>query len=253
MRILGNKKIEFFFKNLFLSESYLLHKRAERFYTKKTEREIQFLSNLTNRSQGSIDIGVYRGVYSYFLSKESKYVYAFEANPLLIEKLQKGFQKYKNIRLENLAVSSRKGFASLKIPYRNQNIDYSNYEEIYQLGIATIHEKNNLANTEFKSVEIKKIDLDSYIFDHKIGFIKIDVEGHELDVINGAKNLILKDKPNLMIEIEEKHTGVPNIEIINKIKEFGYECYSLNNDLQLKVVNQYNIKNILNNNFIFKQ
>ena len=56
-----------------------------------------------------------------------------------------------------------------------------------------------------------------------------------------------------MIEIEEKHTGVPNIEIINQIKEFGYECFSLNNNLELTVVNQQNIKNIANNNFIFKK
>ena len=97
MRILANKKIEFFIKNLFLSEPYLLKKRAERFYKKQTEREICYLPNLINKSLASVDIGVYRGVYSYFLSKESEYVYAFEANPLLIKKLKKGFQKYKNI------------------------------------------------------------------------------------------------------------------------------------------------------------
>ncbi len=253
MRILSNKKIEFFIKNLLLSESYLLKKRAERFYKKQIEREIRYLPNLASRSLGSIDIGVYRGVYSYFLSKESEYVYAFEANPLLIKKLKKGFHNYKNIRIENLAISSNKGLADLKIPFRNQNIDYNNHEELYQLGTATIHEKNNLANTNFKSLEIQKINLDSYSFDHKIGFIKIDVEGHELDIIYGAKNLILKDKPNLMIEIEEKHTGIPNIEIINQIKEFGYECFYLNSNLELRVVNQQNIKNISNNNFIFKK
>ena len=97
------------------------------------------------------------------------------------------------------------------------------------------------------------MNLDAYTFDHKIGFIKIDVEGHELDIINGAKNLILKDKPNLMVEIEEKHTGIPNIEIIKEIKELDYECYFLNNHFQLEVVNHQNIKTISNNNFIFKQ
>ena len=56
-----------------------------------------------------------------------------------------------------------------------------------------------------------------------------------------------------MIEIEEQHTGVSNIEIIKQIKKLGYECYSLNNYFQLEVVNQQNIKNISNNNFIFKQ
>ena len=253
MRILANKRIEFFIKNLFLSEAYLLKKRAERFYKKQTEREICYLPNLINKSLASIDIGVYRGVYSYFLSKESDYVYAFEANPLLMQKLKNGFQKYKNITIENLAVSSSKGFTNLKIPFRNQNIDYSDYEELYQLGTATIHKKNNLANTDFKSFEIEKMNLDSYTFAHKIGFIKIDVEGHELDIIKGAKNLILKDKPNLMVEIEEKHTGVPNFEIINEIKELSYECYFLNNHFQLEVVNQQNIKTIPNNNFIFKQ
>ena len=253
MRILNNKKIEFFIKNLFLSESYLLKKRAERFYKKQTEIEICYLSKLINQSSASIDIGVYRGVYSHFLCKYSKYVYAFEANPLLIQKLKKGFQKYKNITIENLAISSVQGFAKLKIPFRNQNIDYSNYEELYQLGTATIHEKNTLANTEFQSFEIERINLDAYSFNHKIGFIKIDVEGHELDIINGAKNLISKDKPNLMVEIEEQHTGVSNIEIIKQIKELGYECYFLNDHFQLEVVNQQNIKNITNNNFIFKQ
>jgi len=253
MRILANKKIEFFIKNFFLSESYLLKKRAERFYKKKTEREICYLPNLINKFSASIDIGVYRGVYSYFLSRESEHVYAFEANPLLIQKLKKGFKKYKNITIENLAISSSRGLTYLKIPFRNQNINYSDYEELYQLGTATIHEKNNLANTDFKSFEIEKVNLDAYSFGHKIGFIKIDVEGHELDIINGAKKLILKDKPNLMVEIEEKHTGVPNIEIINQIKELDYECYFLNNHFELEVVNQQNIKTISNNNFIFKQ
>ena len=253
MRILGNKKIEFFIKNLLLSESYLLKKRAERFYKKQTEKEIRYLPNLADKTLGSIDIGVYRGVYSYYLSKQSKYVYAFEANPLLIKKLKKGFQNYKNVRVENFAISSNQGFADLKIPFRNQNINYTDHEELYQLGTATIHDKNTLANNEFESFKIKKINLDSYSFDHTIGFIKIDVEGHEIDIINGAKNLILKDKPNLMIEIEEKHTGVSNIEIINQIKEFGYECFSLSNNLELRVVNQQNIKDISNNNFLFKK
>lgn len=252
MRILNNKKIEFFLKNLFLSESFLLKKRAERFYRKKTEREIRYLSKLVNKSEASIDIGVYRGVYSYFLCSETQFVYAFEANPLLINKLRKGFQNYRNIKIEHVAISSSQGTTNLKIPFRNQSLNYSDYEELYQLGTATIHKKNKLNGTEFNSYEIKKINLDSYSFDHKVGFIKIDVEGHELDIINGAKKLISENKPNLMVEIEEKHTGLPNIEIINQINELGYQCYSLNHRFELEAVNEKNIKDITNNNFIFK-
>ena len=251
MRIFTNKKIEFLIKNLFLSEPYLLKKRAERFYKKQTEREICYLPNLINKSLASIDIGVYRGVYSYFLSKESEYVYAFEANPFLIQKLKKGFQKYKNIRIENLAVSSSQGSTSLKVPYRNESVNYSDYEELYQLGTATIHQENNLSNTKFHSFEVKKINLDEYNFEHKIGFIKIDVEGHELDIITGAKRLISENKPNLLVEIEERHTGIPNIKIINEIKKLGYDCFSLNSQFKLDFINDDNIQKITYNNFIF--
>jgi FkbM family methyltransferase len=251
MRVLANKKIEFFIKSLFLSEPYLLKKRAERFYKKQTEREICYLPNLINKSLASIDIGVYRGVYSYFLSRESEHVYAFEANPLLIQKLKKGFKKYKNITIENLAVSSSQGIAKLKIPLRNESIDYLDYEELYQLGTATIHQENHLSNTKFHSFEVEKINLDEYDFDHKIGFIKIDVEGHELDIITGAKRLILENKPNLLLEIEERHTGTPNIKVINEIKKLGYNCFSLNNQFKLDFINEDNVGKIMNNNFIF--
>jgi len=55
-----------------------------------------------------------------------------------------------------------------------------------------------------------------------------------------------------MVEIEEKHTGLPNIEIINQINELGYQCFSLNHRFELEAVNEKNIQDITNNNFIFK-
>ena len=40
-----------------------------------------------------------------------------------------------------------------------------------------------------------------------VGFIKIDVEGHEFSVLQGAIQTLQKDRPNLLIEIEEQHAG----------------------------------------------
>ena len=34
---------------------------------------------------------------------------------------------------------------------------------------------------------------------------KIDVEGHEEDVLLGAQSLIARDRPSLMVEVEEPH------------------------------------------------
>jgi hypothetical protein len=38
-----------------------------------------------------------------------------------------------------------------------------------------------------------------------VGFIKIDVEGHELSVIKGATALIRRDSPIILVELEDRH------------------------------------------------
>ena len=60
------------------------------------------------------------------------------------------------------------------------------------MGKATIHNENNFENYENFEIQTKKID--ELNFDNKISFIKIDVEGHELEVIEGGKNTIKRDK-----------------------------------------------------------
>ena len=126
MRISHQKKIEFFFKNLFSpSEAASLKRRAKRYLKKNTEKEIRILDKLVDGSKASIDIGVYRGVYSYFLSNLCKYVYAFEANPLLYDKLLDGFKNNKNIKIENVAVSSNSGEQETDLCFRRWYVEYT--------------------------------------------------------------------------------------------------------------------------------
>ncbi len=250
MRISHQKKIEFFFKKFFSSsEASSLKRRAKRYLKKNTEKEIRILDKLVDGSKASIDIGVYRGIYSYFLSSLCKYVYAFEANPLLYDKLLDGFKNKKNIKIENVAVSSNSGETDLRIPIRDISASFDN-EEKYKLGIATIHKTNNLENEKFETIKaIKKISLDEYNFEHEIGFLKIDVEGHELDILNGARKLIAQNMPTMLIEIEERHSGVqPNV-AINEIEQLGYKCFFVDENFTLQTTK--NSKDLKNNNFIF--
>ena len=54
-------------------------------------------------------------------------------------------------------------------------------EQKYKLGIATIHSINELQNENFETLDkIQTVSLDSYEFQHPIGFMKIDVEGKTL-------------------------------------------------------------------------
>ena len=248
MRLKFNKEIEFFFKKYLLPESILLKKRLERSIKKKDENEIELLKKFIKPGSDSIDVGVYRGVYSYEMSKYSNKVHAFEPNPIIFNYINKNLKKIiKNISLYNYALSNKNGILDLKVPIRNSNFSKINFEEYYQMGKATIHSKNNFDKFDRFQINTRKID--EFNFDNNISFIKIDVEGHELEVIEGAKLTIKKNKPILLVEIEEKYSKKKVIESINYINSLGYEAFYYDSKALEDISKLKNFE--LFNNFIF--
>ena len=63
------KDLEFFFKKILFSDSYLLKKRLIRAINKNYEKELSFIDRFGDKTKVALDIGVYRGVYSYKFSK----------------------------------------------------------------------------------------------------------------------------------------------------------------------------------------
>ena len=248
MRFKFNKKIEFFLKKNFLPQSYLFEKRIKRSIKNNDEKELQLLKKIIIPETDTIDIGVYRGVYSYEMAKYSKMVHAFEPNPIIFKDIELNLGKIiKNINLYNFALSDKENKVLLKVPIRNKNYDKSNYEEYFQMGRATIHEQNVMGDIE--TFEIKSKKLDNFTFSNRISFIKIDVEGHEMSVIKGAENTIKQYKPTLLVEIEEKHSKQKVLDSINYINSLGYKSFFYDNEL--KSTNNLNNLNMYNN-FIFK-
>ena len=224
-----------------------MKKRLIRAINKKYEKELDIIDKYADKSMDALDIGVYRGVYSYKLSQNFKTVHAFEPNPLLFPYLEKNLKKIiKNIKLYNYALSDINGKSELKLPLRSNSIFKDNIEELFKLGAATMHPENEIDNYKKIPINIKK--LDEIKIDNKIGFIKIDVEGHEKNVLEGGRETIKKDKPVLLIEIEEKHTRKPVEETINFVRSLNYEAYVYNNNKLISYNDQSNGKEI---NYIF--
>ena len=249
MRIKLNKEIEFYIKKFFFSETYLLKKRLSRAYKKGYEEELYILDKITPKNLDSIDVGVYRGVYTFVLAKISKHVHAFEPNPLIYTYLKKNLTKLiKNITLYNYAISDKKGETDLRIPKRSGSIIESNFEELYKLGCATIH-SDNVFDKDFETFKVKTVKLDEILSGKKIGFIKIDVEGHEKRVIDGAANIIKKYKPNLLVEIEKRHSKENVIDTIQSINNLGYKSFFYENNelISTRSLKDFNLKN----NYIF--
>jgi hypothetical protein len=62
-----------------------------------------------------------------------------------------------------------------------------------------------------------------------IGFIKIDVEGFESSVLAGALVTIARDRPSILIEIEEKHTKKPIEDSLQEVVALGYRGLFIRN------------------------
>ncbi len=72
-------------------------------------------------------------------------------------------------------------------------------------------------------IEVDIVSLDQYLGDkYKINYIKMDIEGGELDAINGAEQLIKSNKTDMAVAIYHKNYDI--WVLANKIKEFMPDC-----------------------------
>ena len=188
---------------------------------RKGEKEIKIIPDLLVNCNRAIDIGANVGVWSYWLSRHAKKVESFEPNPKIFNVLKN--IKIKNVNTYNIALSNKSGSVDLLIPkgskgFSNQGASLSSIK----------------VQGEHKSLSIQAKCLDEYNF-LDVNFIKIDVEGHEHEVIEGAKETIKKCKPTMVIEMEEKHNKIPIEDQISSVEKLGYQCYVLIKEKIIKI------------------
>lgn len=185
-------------------------------YSRKTEPELSVLPYLVDPHRVSVDAGANRGSYTYFLSRLTKHVYAYEPNPSMRQLLQRASGE--NVTVSDVALSDRSGEAEFAVPKMERA--YGNNAgslEVDQL-------KTNHADLIRFTVPTRRLD-DENLKD--VGFIKIDVEGHERQVLLGAQELIARDRPVLLMEIIESLIDGEAIESIRFVEQMGYQCFVL--------------------------
>jgi FkbM family methyltransferase len=94
---------------------------------------------------------------------------------------------------------------------------------------ATIAESNSSALESGRLIETVVAPmktLDSFALTN-VGFVKIDVEGHEEAVLHGGLTTLKREKPNLMIEIEERHAPGSLARVSALLESIGYSGFYL--------------------------
>ena len=162
------------------------YRRYFRPYMLQDEPEIYILREMT--FDQCLDVGAHVGTYSILLSGNCNRVYAFEPAPNSFDSLRT--LNIKNVTAYNLALGSENGETEMALPLVRGKVDYA---------LATFRP---LASTEFEGVEIHKVrvarfdDFEGKIDFKLIYFVKIDVEGFEMQVLLGMRRLFESKQPD---------------------------------------------------------
>lgn len=197
--------------------------RAFRYRFRNDPFEIAYILLNLKKGQVCADIGAHKGAYLYWMQKvvgETGKVYAFEPQPILFEYLQKVKRKmdWQHVVIDNRAISSEKGSFDLYIPQHGSKTSPG----------ATLRGEKMQADMPFVTVKVETLTLDDFFSDKKAvpDFLKIDVEGNELKVFEGAKGILQKKKPILLFECEQRHLGETPIEtVFSFLAQYAYQGY----------------------------
>lgn len=161
----------------------------------KKSGETNFLiSHFSNAIKGVIfDVGANVGSYSKSLRELNQYVdiYCFEPHPRTFKKLLSTVDNLK-INSFNVGVGSADGVLKL---YDYASDDGSEHASLYKDVIEKIHKGKSVEH------EVTIVTLNAFAIEHKIErvlLLKIDTEGHELDVLKGFESYITQNKVDLI-------------------------------------------------------
>jgi FkbM family methyltransferase len=154
-----------------------------------------------------VDVGAWWGPWTYWLARVADRVVACEPLPELAAFISRHAPE--NVHVENVALSDRRAAVPLWVPAGGRGSE----------GRSSLDPR--LADGR-RSVVVPTVRLDDLEL-QGVGFIKIDVEGHELQVLHGAAETIAASRPVLLVEVEDHFQhGAGVAPVFDFVRSLGY-------------------------------
>ena len=165
--------------------------RSLSLYGEYCHQEIEIIKTLVTPESWFIDIGANIGTHTVAISPHVERVLAFEPdieNYTLLGKNVAGLCSVKNnVTVTHMAIGD----------------EFNTVDTNFDYGKTTIKEGN--------AIKIAPLDILGL---PKINFVKIDVEGMELKVLVGMRNILLNQKPDLLVEMQNSETYSSTFEFL---------------------------------------
>ncbi len=213
--------------NFLYNNAFGLYKPMYKLFKNKQDAfEIELLKKHIKQNDTVLDIGANIGFYATILSDivgEKGVVHCFEPDSKNFEHLKKTTADFKNIKINNKAVGPKT--EKLKIyTSKNLNVDHRTYKpEEYD-----------------KEIEIDAVSIDDHLASNpKVDFIKMDIQGFEMQAIQGMQTILDKNKDIKLISefwpYGLKKSGSSVSEYFNFLDDNGFNCYLLNKNSMQKL------------------
>lgn len=215
-----------------------LNWREARFYAKYGEVELHVLPYLCRPEMDAIDVGANDGCYVHFLKKYARRVYAFEPISWLAGDLRRKFQndiRTESVVISDVALSRSSGSSVLRVPI---------IDGVLVHGCSSVTQAAISKYPEAEEIQIRMEPLDR-IYSGELGFMKIDVEGHEEAVLEGARETIDRWQPRLQVEAEETIAPGSVARVAAFLRGLGYRGYFIFRH-QLKPIEQFDRQSMQN-------
>ena len=168
---------------------------------------------LSPRFATAVDIGAHVGAVSVYLARKFERVVAIEAVPTTFDFLRQNTLELANVTALNIAAGSSPGEVYLS--------HYPKHGQLSHVAPTTDVPKTQRVGP-IPVCTIDSLDLPD------VSFIKIDVEGYEMPVLEGARITLERDRPMVLVEQngnEELHYGRPRDEASRFLEILGMKLH----------------------------
>lgn len=168
--------------------------------------ELGALLRAVRPGETAVDAGANKGAYLFWLARAvgpGGKVLAYEPQPLLAAYLRgvARAMRWRHVDIRESGLSDQSGMAPLFIPDGETSPG------------ASFEPKPKVPGGVGRAIQCPLETLDNALASGpRVGAMKIDVEGHELALLRGAKEILDRDHPTLLLECEARHLTTHGVE-----------------------------------------
>lgn len=204
------------------------------------EPELHIVKDLVREGTIAVDVGGHFGMYTYMMAravgKQGRVITIepIEEDARLIDDAMRRLKQ--PVTVLHCALSSRDGEAEMRIPLigGSAKTALSTLERDAQAPTAS--------GTETRMVPTRTLDDVLRNIDRPVSFVKIDVEGHELEVLKGADDTLRIYQPNLLIEVNADLGEHDPTDVFTAVRTYGYDGWFLENGRTPKPIAAFDVE-----------